>query len=95
MEIITHAIAGIVVGWICYAWLKINLPRGLIFSLTIGIAGGVLGGALLVPLIETVPVGPDGIDLLAIATACSTAVAALIIADMSQRRLGDSGNYRP
>lgn len=94
MEIASHAIAGGILGWICYSWLKINSPRSLMFSLILGIAGSVLGGALLAPLIETVPVGPEGIDLLAIATACATGLAGLVIADMVQQRLRNSGDYR-
>jgi uncharacterized membrane protein YeaQ/YmgE (transglycosylase-associated protein family) len=86
MGISTFMIAGGLMGLLGYFWLKINPKRGLIFSVIVAVIGSVLGGAMLVPLFETVPVGPDTIDVLALVTACATAFAGLIITDMIYER---------
>ena len=54
MNVVAWMLAGTVIGWIGFSHLRFNPKRGLVVSIIIGIAGGLLGGAWLTPLIETV-----------------------------------------
>lgn len=88
MNAVAWVLAGTVVGWIGFYHLRFNLQRGLAVSLIIGMAGGVLGGAGLAPLLETVSVNAEDLNFLALFAASAVSLAALTIADMVYRRFG-------
>jgi uncharacterized membrane protein YeaQ/YmgE (transglycosylase-associated protein family) len=43
-------LAGAMVGWIGFSYLRFNEERGLVVSAIIGAAGGLLGGKLIEPM---------------------------------------------
>ena len=88
MNVVTWMLAGTVIGWIGFSHLRFNPKRGLVVSIIIGIAGGLLGGAWLTPLIETVSIHAEDFNLLAFFAASAVALAALTTADMVYRRFG-------
>lgn len=87
MNITAWIVAGGIVGWIGFFYLRFNAKRSPAMSIMIGMAGGVLGGALLAPLFQTVAVHPDDLNLLSLFTASAVALAAITITDMVLRRL--------
>jgi len=88
MNVVAWVLAGIVVGWIGFRHFRFNLQRGLAVSIIIGIAGGLLGGAWLAPLLESVSVNAEDLNFLALFAAFAASLAGLTIADMVYRRFG-------
>jgi uncharacterized membrane protein YeaQ/YmgE (transglycosylase-associated protein family) len=84
----TWVLAGAVIGWFGFLYLKFNTGRGLVVSMIIGIAGGLLGGELLGPLLSAAPVNSGDFNPLSLLTALVGALACLTITDMVYRRFG-------
>ena len=88
MNITTWLLAGAVVGWIGFSFLKFNAKWGLVVSITIGTFGGLLGGALVAPLLGTVAVNPGEFNPLSLFTAFASALGCLTVTDMIHKRFG-------
>ena len=80
--------AGGVTGWIGYAYLRFNAKRGLAISIIIGVAGGLLGGTWLAPLLGTVPIYSGDFNPLSLFAAFATALGCLTVTDMIYKRFG-------
>lgn len=85
MNITAWILAGGVIGWIAFFYLRFNRKSGVATSMMIGMAGSVAGGTLLAPLLETVPVYPGDLNPLALAIASAAALATLTIVNMVHR----------
>jgi len=77
-----------VIGWLAFSYLRFNPRRGLPLSIIIGTAGGVMGGALVAPLLGAVPVDPGDLNPLSIFVALVSALGCLTVTDMIYRRFG-------
>ena len=88
MNITTWLLAGAVVGWIGFSYLKFNAKRGLVVSIIIGTAGALLGGSFLAPLLGTVAVNPGDFNPLSLFTAFASALGCLTVTDMFHKRFG-------
>ena len=84
----TWVLAGGVIGWIGFRHLNFNAKRGLIVSILIGMAGGLLGGALLAPQLGAVMVNAGDFNPLSLFTALASALACLAVTDMIYNRFG-------
>ncbi len=78
-------VAGGIVGWLSFTFLRFNVARGLAVSIIIGIVGAFFGGNVLGPLIGSTP-NPGGFNPLSLFTAFASAAGCLIIANMIYRR---------
>ena len=88
MNITTWILAGALIGWAGFWYLKFNAKRGLVVSIIIGIAGGLVGGALLGPLLGVVPVHTGDFNPLSLFSALASALAGLTVTDMIYKRFG-------
>ena len=88
VNITTWIMAGLIIGWLCFNYLGFNSKRGLAISLIVGMAGSLLGGAFVAPLLETVPVSPGDLNLFSLFTASAAALAGLTLGDMVHKRFG-------
>ncbi|OGA54048.1 MAG: hypothetical protein A3G24_00055 [Betaproteobacteria bacterium RIFCSPLOWO2_12_FULL_62_13] len=88
MNVTTWILAGGVSGWIGFSYLRFNAKRGLAISIIIGMAGGLLGGAWLAPLLGAVPVNPGDFNPLSLFTAFASAFGCLTVTDMIYKRFG-------
>lgn len=86
MNIVIWVLAGAAIAWIAYARLDVNLRRGPIIAVIIGIAGGFLGGKVLAPMFSAAPV--EGFSLLAFLVAVASAVGCVTLTDMIYERFG-------
>ena len=88
MNIATWVLAGGVMGWMGFVYLRFNAKRGLAISIIIGIAGGLLGGGLLAPLFGASLVNPGDFNPLSLFIAAANALGFLIVTDMVYQRFG-------
>lgn len=89
MDIVTWMLAGAVLGWIAYSYLRLNEERGLVVSIIIGAVGGVIGGQLIAPIFTSASTAAPGQGELTIATvffAGAAAAAALAAGNLVHKR---------
>jgi len=55
MNIVMWMLAGAIVGWIGFSYLRFNEERGLVVSAIIGAIGGLVGGKLIEPMFVDAP----------------------------------------
>jgi len=88
MNIAMWVLAGGILGWIGYAYLKVNEDRGLVISIIIGVVGGFFGGNVLAPMLGTVVDTPNDFSLFAMAVALASAAGCLAIGNLVSNRYG-------
>ena len=88
MDVATWILAGGIIGWIGFSFFKFNAARGMIISVVIGVAGAILGGDLLAPLLSAAMPSPGDFNPLSLFTAVASAAGCLIIGDMVYSRFG-------
>lgn len=81
-------IAGGVLGWASFAILRANRLRGVKISIAIGVAGALLGGHFLPPLLVAATMAPRDLALYSLVAALASAAACLAIADMISEASG-------
>jgi len=50
MNIVMWMLAGAILGWIGFSYMRFNEERGLLVSAIIGAVGGLIGGQLIAPM---------------------------------------------
>ncbi|MDH5535501.1 MAG: GlsB/YeaQ/YmgE family stress response membrane protein [Betaproteobacteria bacterium] len=87
MNIAIWMAAGGIIGWMSFSFLRFNIARGLVISIIIGIAGGLLGGDVLSPLLAST-VNPGDFNPISLFMAFASAAGCLIISNMIYHRFG-------
>ena len=80
--------AGGLIGAAAFAVLHLNVRRGLIFSVAIGIVAALLGGHMLAPLLGATVADTADFSPFAFVVAAGSALACLSISDMAAKRFG-------
>lgn len=88
MNLTVWALAGGLVGWAFFAWLKFNATRGLTISVVIGMAAGLFGAEVLAPMLGVIMVNPGEFHPLSLFMALVSAMACLTIGNMIHNRFG-------
>ena len=88
MNVAMWVLAGGALGWIGFAYLKLNRHLGLALSVIIGAVGGFFGGNVLAPMLGAVTDTPNIFNLFSMAVALGSAGACLAIGNMLFRRFG-------
>ena len=86
MNLFIWILAGAVVGWVTYAFLKWNEPRGMIPAIFIGATGGIIGGKLIAPMFTAVALAPADFRMSAMIFAIIFSAALAAIANMVLNR---------
>ena len=88
MNVVLWILAGGFLGFISLVALNLNLGRGLLRSVAIGMIGAVFGGHILAPLFGATPADAGDFNPFALLVAAASAVACLSISDMASKRFG-------
>ena len=88
MNVVLWIVAGGLVGFTAFAALNLNLSRGLILSIAIGMVAALFGGHMLAPVFGA-SVGEAGdFSPFALLVAVASALGLLSITDMMSKRFG-------
>jgi uncharacterized membrane protein YeaQ/YmgE (transglycosylase-associated protein family) len=88
MNVAMWVLAGGAVGWITFAYLRINAARGLVISVIIGAIGGFFGGNVVAPWLGAVTDTPNVFNLFSMFVALASAAGCLAIGHLLSRRFG-------
>ena len=88
MNVAMWVVAGGMLGWIGFAYLRGNRELGLATSIVIGAVGGFFGGNVLAPMLGAVTDTPNIFNLFSMAVALGSAAACLAIVNLLTRRFG-------
>lgn len=88
MNVAMWVVAGGMLGWIGFAYLRGNRDLGLATSIIIGAVGGFFGGNVLAPMLGAVTDTPNIFNLFSMAVALGSAAACLAIVNLLTRRFG-------
>lgn len=88
MNIAMWVLAGGVLGWIGFAYMRANQERGMIISVIIGMVGGFFGGNVLAPMLGAVTDTPNDFSLFSMVIAITSAAACLAIGNLVSNRYG-------
>src|SRR5690348_16001185 len=81
MNVVLWILAGGFLGFISVVSLNLNLARGLLLSIAIGMIGAFFGGHILAPLLGATPAEASDFNPFALLVAAASAVACLSITD--------------
>jgi len=81
-------VAGGLVGFISLVALKLNLARGVVACVTIGMIAAFFGGHMLAPLFGAPMEQTGEFNPFALVVATASALACLTISDMAAKRFG-------
>ncbi|MGZ9003543.1 MAG: GlsB/YeaQ/YmgE family stress response membrane protein [Burkholderiales bacterium] len=88
MNVLLWILAGGLAGLVAFVALNLNLSRGLIISVLIGMAGALFGGYVLGPVLGAPVPQPGALSPFALLVAAATALGCLSITDMTHKRFG-------
>lgn len=88
MNIAMWVLAGGVLGWIGFAYMRANEERGMVISVIIGAVGGLLGGNVLAPMLGAVANTPNDFSMFSLVIALASAAACLAIGNLVSNRYG-------
>jgi uncharacterized membrane protein YeaQ/YmgE (transglycosylase-associated protein family) len=81
-------LAGAALGWIAFAYMRINAARGLVISVIIGAVGGFFGGNVLAPMLGAAVDTPNIFNPFSTLVAVASAAGCLAIGNLLSRRFG-------
>ena len=88
MDMMIWILAGAVIGWASFAYLKFSEGRGMPASVGIGATGGLVGGKLLAPMLGFSAATPGDFSAAALLLAFMAAAGLLFIGDRIHARYG-------
>jgi len=88
MNMMVWMLAGGVIGWASFAYLKFSEGRGMMVSVVIGATGGLVGGKLLAPMLGFSAAVPGDFSAAALLLAFMAAAGLLFIGDRIYARYG-------
>ena len=86
MNIAMWVLAGGVLGWIGFAYMRVNEERGMIISVIIGMVGGFFGGNVLAPMLGAATETPNDFSMYSLVIAMASAAACLSIGNLVSKR---------
>jgi uncharacterized membrane protein YeaQ/YmgE (transglycosylase-associated protein family) len=88
MNVVLWVVIGGVVGAVSLFGLKLNVGRGLVLSVSLGVIAAFFGGHMLASLLGVPPSATDEFNPFALLVAAATALACLALSDMASKRFG-------
>ena len=88
MDIVMWMLTGAVLGWAAYSYLSLNEERGLVISIIIGAAGGLIGGKVMAPMFSAPAAVAGEFSVATVFFAAGIAAAALAAGNLVEKRWG-------
>lgn len=88
MNVMTWILTGGIAGWLGYSYMKFNLDRGMALSVIIGMFGGLVGGAIVAPMLGAVLNTTNDFSLFSMVVALASATACLAAGNLVSQRYG-------
>jgi uncharacterized membrane protein YeaQ/YmgE (transglycosylase-associated protein family) len=88
MDIAMWVLAGGILGWAGFTYLKYNEDRGLRLSVVIGAAGGFVGGKFIAPMFLAATTAPAAFSMPALFFAAAVAAGFLFAGNLVSNRWG-------
>jgi len=81
-------LAGAILGWIGYSYLRFNEARGMMISVIIGAVGGLVGGNVIAPMFAAVAAVPGAFSTTALVFAGAGAAGFLAAGNLIYNQWG-------
>jgi uncharacterized membrane protein YeaQ/YmgE (transglycosylase-associated protein family) len=88
MDTLVCIAAGSLIGWLSYAYWRINWERGAVVSTVIGAVGALIGAKAIAPMFLSAASAPGDVTLPFLVFAVGAAAALLVLSHMLHRRFG-------
>jgi len=88
MNIAMWMLAGAILGWVGFTYMRFNEQRGMMISMIIGAMGGLVGGKMIAPMFSAVQVVPDAFSSSALVFAVAIAAAFLAAGNLIYNKWG-------
>ena len=88
MNIFIWMLAGALLGWIGFSYMRFNEERGLLVSAIIGAVGGLIGGNIIAPMFMAAQKVPDAFSASSLVVAAIVAAALLFAGNLIYQRWG-------
>jgi uncharacterized membrane protein YeaQ/YmgE (transglycosylase-associated protein family) len=81
-------LAGAILGWVGFTYMRFNEQRGMMISMIIGAMGGLVGGKMIAPMFSAVQAVPDAFSSSALVFAVAIAAAFLAAGNLIYNKWG-------
>jgi uncharacterized membrane protein YeaQ/YmgE (transglycosylase-associated protein family) len=88
MNIAMWMLAGAILGWVGFTYMRFNEQRGMMISMIIGAMGGLVGGKMIAPMFSAVQAVPDAFSSSALVFAVAIAAAFLAAGNLIYNKWG-------
>ena len=88
MNVVLWMLAGAILGWIGYSYLRFNEARGMMISVIIGAVGGLVGGNVIAPMFAAAQAVPGGFSSTALIFAGAGAAGFLAAGNLIYNQWG-------
>jgi len=88
MNIAMWMLAGAILGWVGFTYMRFNEQRGMMVSVIIGTIGGLVGGKMIAPMFSAAQAVPDAFSSSALVFAVAIAAAFLAAGNLIYNKWG-------
>jgi uncharacterized membrane protein YeaQ/YmgE (transglycosylase-associated protein family) len=88
MNVVLWMLAGAILGWIGYSYVRYNEARGMMISVIIGAVGGLVGGNVISPMFTAVQAVPGAFSSTALIFAAAGAAGFLAAGNLIYNQWG-------
>jgi uncharacterized membrane protein YeaQ/YmgE (transglycosylase-associated protein family) len=88
MNVFLWMLAGAILGWLGYSYMRFNEARGMVVSVIIGVVGGLVGGNVIAPMFAAATAAPGAFSTTALVFAGAGAAGFLAAGNLVYNQWG-------